>query len=954
MEPITIIGGIAAGAGVGLGIGTAIRLLPVLRQAHRDITAWSLSYEARLYESIAKDEEVRMELAKPSGRKRDSSIVGFCEGALRHIDGSYSCAWEAQLAPTMLAHEHTVESRYDALARMLAVEKPPGTVIQFRYSSGPDPGHAILAHLTARGDGELAHPEAAELHMNNVEFYRSAAAVGVYRHQTLSIWVRVPVRQKGDDTSSGLSAFIPAAGKAFGKQRFKDLLHILRRKWAETADDGVVRRILADEREARRRAEKVFRLIERECPLSLRRFGQEKLWEAVYLGHLQNARSIPLLPDVLGCDLRDYLCGETIRAEGDYVMHGLHPGAIVSMFTPPQPAVAADALRVLTLNPVLNFRHTIIAECIYPDQSKATKRLDRRIKQVRRSHIRADGRVKQSPESRVALADLETVREHVTGSREALVDMRFYALIYGPPARTREEKMESLTILDNYCEQMVTTMKAIPGVEAAREDPDGIRAIYHRGLAGEADRRPTGREITEVAGSLAALIPTESSWSGARRPHTLCSTPSGRLIGLDFFDRGEIASPLAVVLGQPGAGKSVLMARIINDVLATLAEARVRAVDFGESLGPHVDVVGGRHLRFIAGEPRTINIWDYPGLELGDPPDETQIAFVVGDAMRLARVKPDDSIAEDILTNVVTEVYRNEVPRNGLGKPKHEPTHSHLLAMLDSYPFQAPAVRDRAATLAVALEKYRAHPWIDAPTHPDFATDSPYDVYELDSLDNFQQDVRETLAGRVAARVVRSIGRLKEDGTRAPVLLVFDEVWKIRDKYPHILAVIKRGARQGRKENAVTMLATQAYEDFEELHDITRTAGIKVIGKQIGDCSKLIDDAGLSDNAAAAIGTIRNVRGEYAQYVLVLGSGFDQIVEMIQMDLSPAELWTFATNPDERNARARVRSLTGWPLAAVIGWLAAVYPRGLAAAGQIEVDESLLGFQHKTLRGGKQ
>jgi hypothetical protein len=382
-------------------------------------------------------------------------------------------------------------------------------------------------------------------------------------------------------------------------------------------------------------------------------------------------------------------------------------------------------------------------------------------------------------------------------------------------------------------------------------------------------------------------------------------------------------------------------------------EARMRAVDFGESLGPHVDVVGGRHLRFIAGEPRTINIWDYPGLELGDPPDETQIAFVVGDAMRLARVKPDDSIAEDILTNVVTEVYRNEVPRNGFGKPKHEPTHSHLLAMLDSYPFQAPAVRDRAATLAVALEKYRDHPWIDAPTHPDFATDSPYDVYELDSLENFQQDVRETLAGRVAARVVRSIGRLKEDGTRAPVLLVFDEVWKIRDKYPHILDVIKRGARQGRKENAVTMLATQAYEDFEELHDITRTAGIKIIGKQIGDCSELIDDAGLSDNAAAAIGTIRNVRGEYAQYVLALGSGFDQIVEMIQMDISPAELWTFATNPDERNARARVQSLTGWRLADVIGWLAAVYPRGLAAAGLIEVDESLLGLQQKSVRGDK-
>jgi hypothetical protein len=944
MELAAIIGGLAAVAGGGIGIGIGLRLLPIALRAHRDINVWKQSDEAKLRLRLAADEEERKKLARPEGRKRDSSIVGLSHGALRHGDGSYTCAWEADLASTMLAHDHIVETRCDTLARMLAVEKPPGTVVQFRYSSGPDPGRAILAHLNARGNGDLTQPEASKLHMSSVAFYETMAAAGAYRHQALSVWVHVPIRQTGDDTSSGLSAFIPAALGEISKQGIKQLPRLVRRKWAETADDGVVRRLIKDEHEAREKAEKVFRLIGRECPLGLRRFNQDELWEAVYLGHCQNAQSVPTLPLTQGFDIRDYLCGETIQAEGDYVMHGRHPVAVVSMFTPPQPAVAADALRSLTLNPALNFRHSIITEFVYLDQRKAKKRLDRRVRQVRRSHTRADGRAKQSPEAKAVLFDLETVRDHITGSREALVEMRFYAVIYGPPARTREEKRESIRILDRHCEAMITAMKAIQGLEAAREEPDSLRAIYHRTMAGEADRRPTGREVAEVARSLAALVPVESAWAGSKRPHTLCSTPTGRLIGLNLFDRGEIPSPLGLVTGQPGSGKSVMMARITNDVLATLPEARVRAVDFGESLGPHVDVVAGRHLRFNVGDPRTINIWDYSGLEAGELPDETQIALVVMDAMRLARVKTDDSIAEDILTNVVTEVYKNEVPRNGYGRPKREPTHSNLLALLDSYPFPSQAVRDRAATLALALEKYRDHPWIDAPTHPDFAADSTYDVYELDSLDNLQQDVRETLAGRVAARVVRSIGQLKADGTRTPVLLVFDEVWKIRDKYPHILDVIKRGARQGRKENAVTLLATQAYEDFEKLYDITRTAGVKIIGKQIGDCTKLIDDAGLSDNAAAAIGAIRNIPGEYAQYVLALGSGFDQVVEMIQMDLSPAELWTFTSNPYERNARARVQAVTGWPLADVIGWLAEVYPRGLAAAGLVEIDESLLGL----------
>jgi hypothetical protein len=943
MEPLTIIGGVIAATGAGLGVGVGVRLLPIALRAHRDLRAWRRSVEAEHHLHIAKQEEERLKLASPQGRKRDSSIAGVCNGALRHTDGSYTCAWEAQPVSTMLAHEHVVESRCDELARMLAVDKPPGTLIQFRFSSGPDPGKAIVAHLEACGDPSLLHLEAARLHGMNIDFYATQADAHSYRRQALTIWVRVPVRQKGDGADSGLSAFIPAALYEMGKNDIAKLPQVVRATWEETADDAVVRRLLSEERTAREKAEKVFRLVESECPLSLRRFSRQELWEAIYLGHRQNAQRVPILPDVPGLDIRDYLCGETIEGRDSHVMHGAHPAAIVSMFTPPQPAITADALRALTLNPALNFRHTVIAEFVYLDQRKATKRLDRRIRQVRRSHIRADGRVKQSPEARAALMDLETVRDHVTGSREALIDMRFYAVVFAEPVRTRGELRQSLDNLDRYCERMVTAMQAIPGVEAAREEPDSLRALYHRSILGEADHRPMGREITEVAGSVAALAPVESAWGGAQRPHTLCSTPTGRLIGLNFFDSARISSPLALVLGEPGSGKSTFMARVINDVLGTLPEARVRAVDFGESLGPHVDVTGGRHLRFNIEDRRTINIWDYPGLESGEMPDETQIALVVMDAMKLARVKPDDNVAEDILTNVVTEVYKNEVPRNGPGKSKYEPTHSHLLALLESYPFQSAAVRERASTLALALEKYRGHPWLDAPTHPDFAADSPYDVYELDSLDAFPQDVRETLANRVAARVVRSIGRLNSDGTRTPALLVFDEVWKISAQYPEILRVIKKGARMGRKEAVVTMLATHAYEDFTGIHDVTKTAGIKVIGKQIGDCSKLVADAGLSENAAAAITAIRNIAGEYAQYILALGSGHDQVVEMIQLDLSPAELWTFTTNPYERNARARVSALRpDWPLADCIGWLSAVYPRGLAVQGLIGVDETLL------------
>ena len=946
MEIATIISGVIAATGVGFGIGIGSRVLRIGGQARRDLRRLKRNGEAKA--PAADLDQPVSELSRPDGRKRDSSIAGLYDNVLRHTNGDYSCAWEVKLEPTMFAHDHTIESRCDELARMLAVDKPPGTVIQFRFSSGHDPGHAILKHLVARGDGSLTHPEASRLHASSLGLYEAASAAHRYRQSVLSVWVRVPGKQKSDDANTGVNAFIPRALDEVRKHGWSSIPAVLRRSWAETADNGVVRRLLREEREAREKAEKLFRLIERECPLDLKRLGRkegDELWKAVYLGHRQDAQWVPILPDILGLDIRNYLCAESVSCEGNYVMHGSHPAAVVSMFTPPQPFITADALRSLVFNSTLNFRHTIVVELVYPDQRKVTKRLDRRIRQVRRTSIRGDGRVKQSPEARAALADLETVRDHITGSREALLEMRFYVLIYAPPVYAFREKKQALKFLDRACEQVITVLRQVPGVEAMREEPESLQALYPKLLVGEADSRPTGREITEVAGSLAALIPAESSWEGARRPHMICSTPMGRLLGLDLFDRGANPSPLAITVGATGSGKSVFVACIINSVLATLREARVRAVDFGESFGPHVDVLGGRHLRFNVNDPRTINTWDFAGLERGEMPDEIQIALVVLELLLLARVKGDDSIAEDILTNLVTEVYRNEAPRNGRGRPKHEPTLSHLLALLESYPFENQMVKDRAATLALALEKYRGHQWIDAPTHPDFVADSPYDVYELDSLDNFPQDIREALAGRVASRVVRSIGQLKEDGTLTPTLLVFDEVWKIRDKYPRILDVIKRGARQGRKENVVTLLATQAYEDFEQLYDVTKNAGVKIIGKQIGDYSKLASDAGLAENGAAAVSAIRNVAGEYAQYVMALGSGNDQIVEMIQMDLSPAALWTFTTNPNERNARARVSTLTGWPLADVIEWLAAVYPRGLAAAGLVEIDTTLLNQQ---------
>ena len=111
---------------------------------------------------------------------------------------------------------------------------------------------------------------------------------------------------------------------------------------------------------------------------------------------------------------------ETIEGELNYLMHGQCPVAIVSMFTPPNEFVTADALRGLIGRRDFNSRHTIVTEYLFPEQRKETKRLDRRIKQVKRTFTRRD-----NPEGAAALRSLRAVRDEVAGARESLLPTRF-------------------------------------------------------------------------------------------------------------------------------------------------------------------------------------------------------------------------------------------------------------------------------------------------------------------------------------------------------------------------------------------------------------------------------------------------------------------------------------------------------------------------------------------------
>src|SRR5689334_18764092 len=129
------------------------------------------------YDELAANQEARRRntvLRRPPGRRRDSSIVGIFNDALRHKDGALTVAYQVEMPATMFADDAVIDYRYDELARLLAFDKPAGTLIQFRYATAPDRGQAILKVLGSRAPTGT-HALASLLQASNLDYLRGAA-----------------------------------------------------------------------------------------------------------------------------------------------------------------------------------------------------------------------------------------------------------------------------------------------------------------------------------------------------------------------------------------------------------------------------------------------------------------------------------------------------------------------------------------------------------------------------------------------------------------------------------------------------------------------------------------------------------------------------------------------------------------------------------------------------------
>jgi len=920
-------------AGIGLVIGR--RMLPAFR-LHQDATKnLAPIIQNKLSRSVSGE----------NGRLFPTEIVGLEENIIRYRDGSFGKAYTFEPANTLYDDGRITEQRIDDLKTILKFDKPPNTVIQFRFVNAVDDGRVLKDHLRTRNT-KSSDPIASVLQATNLSLYEEAIRSGQIMRQTASVWIRVPVRDRADSSLVG-SAFPPV----FRTIRENGLIRFLRAPVLKTRNslgEGVLKRELKVEKECRAKASRVFHAFEANFPksLTLQEMDADSLFASLFASHRRDHADVPILSKNGRVDVRRYLASTRIEAgQNTFVRHNGSPASLVSLKSLPNGFVTADVMRYLTATRNLCFPHEIVVDLLTNENQAAKNDLQKRIDRIEGSRNTWLGFRNLKKDAVVIKGDLENLLEQVEADNEEICRLRMNVIVFAERSKGSKEARRQLELLDDRCDAVISAIRKKIGADAVREDAVRQRALYPRMLAGELSSKRTGQELTETADSVIAFIPTETCWRGSKRPHSIFTTPNGQMFGLDLYDRALIKSPTVIVTAASGEGKSFLASMLITDIRAHRGNVKVRVMDYRHSFKPICRLFGGRHIEFTEKDPKPINIWNYPGIEAGTPPTKRQLAMVLTDILILSKTPKTDAITSAIASTVIDEVYKVALARNGYGRPKFQPTLGHFLDILKSYHWNAGEER-QANELYLKLNIHRKDPWLNAPTHPAYDEPSMFDVFELSGISSLDEKIRESVGFRISAQIMQEIGEENSQNQKTPILFLCDEMREINRRFPAIQELIAEATVTGRKEGLVTILFSQAYEHFtgtpEQPNvtgiDLVKNSGVKVIGKQIGGFERLADDCELAPETIAAIRGIRNQYGRYTQWVFVIGSGADKIVQMAEIHLSPAMLWANTNDTNEANARRLVENTRpDLPPEIVVSWLASKYPSGLTAVGLTEI-----------------
>lgn len=924
----------------GTVVGTGIFSAVAAYQAFSGMTKFRLP--AAVIQEIENNKTVDVLQGTP---KVTNVLSVFPNGTIRTRDGGYVRGYKFKPSETFYASELDVKRLYERFALLITAGLPKDSVIQTRFDNLEDKGNLLNEQLLELAEHAPLCDETAQLlKQEELEYYFDLGQAGNFRTGTFEVWLYIPSPRNGGQVKNGFEGMVEAIGRGDFKA--------LRTSFFSNEKQIITRRI-EEEEKSYSDASRHFRNFEQNFPLELISLGFAETCVKLRISHNPTINSIPQPPKNIDTDWQSYISRSSIRSFGSwYLWHGSMPVTVVTLFEPPEssadnPTCYPGMMRFLTTNPTLRGRLSVICEFVCSDKDASITGLKKELKKMRETNTRPNGQVEfRDEKTKRIYQEKKQMLTELTSPGKSLTAMRFHIIVKGKSVNYSEERKANLKELEDRASDVIRLIhENMAGAQADLEDPIALRDVYEKCLVGELSPSVSHREIREQALSLACFIPAEDDWKGIeKQAHNFFINTSGEIVGVNLLRNPFASTPLTLILGSSGSGKSVLAAELIAGFLASIPNARVRACDYGGSLAPLINLFNGRYFRFSEKDGRTINVWDYDGLLNQIPPGDEQIELVVKDTLILMGIDDGGENGRDfaaILEKCVRQVYADEVPRNAPGR-RHEPRLSHLIRKLRTFPFDSPEDKRIGSRIASRLENFEGNQWVDAPTDETFRQPSRFDVYELSSLDKLPESLRACLAFRIGARV--GSGDEEIEGIHPPTLVVFDEVHELvgNDYLKHTLRGAEKTTRHGRKQNKVPVLITHSFDDIIDFPGFTSNIGSIFVGKQ-DDITSLKAWRKWNDAVSGTIYNIDNQKGVAHQFLFATGQGDRQKMTTIQVYLSPVSLWTFTSDPPEDEARKILaNALPHWRWRDVLVWLARNYPRGLSAAGKTKIDDDKL------------
>lgn len=920
----------------GTAVGALSFSLYAARQSFKGIN------QSKLLKSLNVEDD------QPKNKKRGTTkttnvLTVLPDGIIRTRDGGYLKGYRFKPSESYYSADDSIRRLYDSFALLLTSDLPKNSVLQIRFDNHVDEGHLLNDHILEMSlDIDQCDQAAVLLKQEEINYYFELAHKEHFRFGSFSAWLYLPSTKKGI-VKNGIAGIWEGI--------FRGNFNEVKESFLKN-EKSVVCRHLQDEEKCYETAKRNYRTFEQSFPLELKPYSFEETCVHLRLSHNPSIHSLPVPPQNIDTDWQSYLCRSSISHQPNdwFLWNGNIPYTVISLFEPPEsnhenPTCYPSLMRFLTTNPTLKGRCSVITEYVYFDKNESVTNLKKELKRMKQTNTRPSGAVEFKDEkTKRAYQEKQQMLNELTSPGKALTSMRFQILVQGREVRYQEERKPILKELQQRSQDIIKLINEnMKGSQADFEDSVALRENYEKLLLGEVTSESRHREIKEQALSLACFIPCENDWKGIEKDaHNLFINSSGEIVGVNLLRNPHSATPLTLILGSSGSGKSVLAAELISGFLGKIPKARVRACDYGGSLAPLVNLFNGRYFRFSDKNPRTINVWDFDGLEQAQMPEDDQIELVVKDTLILLGADERTEVGKDfiaVLEKCVRQVYSDEVPRNAPGR-RHEPRLSHLIRKLRTFPFESNEEKTIANRMASRLENFENNPWVDAETDESYRQNSRFDVFELSSLDKLPDSLRSCLAFRIGAKI--GTGDDEIEGIHPPTLVVLDEVHEyVNNEY---LSFTLRGAektvRHGRKKNKVPILITHSFDDIKDFHGFTSNIGSIFVGKQ-DDITSLKNLRRWNSTIESSIYGIENQKGIAHQFIYNTGQGENQKTTTIQVYLSPISLWTFTTEPVEDEARKVLsNALPHWTWAQVLVTLARKYERGLTAAGKTSLDEA--------------